>query len=54
MWVAFGMRAGGDFEAEGFDLADVVGDLAAEGGLSLMAGRAEVLVSHVGIGQQLM
>jgi hypothetical protein len=30
----------------GFDLADVVGDLAAEGGLLLVVVEAEILVSH--------
>jgi hypothetical protein len=45
--------AEGDFEAEGFDLADVVGDLAAGLGAALVVVRAEVLVSHAGVGQEL-
>jgi hypothetical protein len=32
----------------------VVGDLAAEGGLALVVVGAEVLVSHAGVGQQLV
>jgi hypothetical protein len=44
----------GDFEAEGFDLADVVGDLAAGGGLPFVVAEAEVLVSRAGVGQQLV
>ena len=34
--VGFGDADQGDFEAEGFDLTDVVGDLAAEGSLPLV------------------
>jgi hypothetical protein len=42
-------RAGeSDVESEGFDLADVTGDLAADGGLPFVV-RAEVLVPHAGI-----
>ena len=44
----------GDFEAEGFDLADVVGDLAAGGGLPLVVIRAEILIAHARVGQQLV
>ena len=48
------MRAEGDFEAEGSELADVVGDLAADVALALVVVRAEVLVAHAGVGQQLV
>jgi hypothetical protein len=51
--VGFGDAGEGDFEAEGFDLADVVGDLAAGGGLPFVVVRAEVLVPHAWISQQL-
>ena len=49
MWVGLGNAGQGDFEAEGFDLADVVGDLAPEGGLPLVVVRAEILVAHIGL-----
>jgi hypothetical protein len=45
-----GMRGEGDFEAEGGELADVVGDLAAGGGLALVVVRAEVLIPGAGAG----
>jgi hypothetical protein len=46
----FGDAAQGDFEAEGSELADVVGDLAAGVALALVVVRAEVLVTHAGAG----
>ena len=52
--VGFGDAAEGDFEAEGAELADVVGDLAAGVALALVVVRAEVLISHAGVGQQLV
>ena len=54
MWVWVGDAGEGDVEAEGLDLADVVGDLAAGGGLAFVVVRAEVLVAHAGVGQQLV
>ena len=45
----FGEAAERDFEAEGAELADVVGDLAAMR-LALVVIRAEVGISHAGIG----
>ena len=42
VWVGFGDAAEGDFEAEGSELADVVGDLAAHVALALVVVRAEV------------
>ena len=55
VWSGFGGGAGeGDVEAEGFDLADVVGDLAAGGGLTFVVVRAEVVVPRAGVGQQLV
>src|SRR5579859_7729648 len=57
--VSWSVRAGGgagegDVEAEGFDLADVVGDLAAGCGLPFVVVRAKVLIAHAGVGQQLV
>jgi hypothetical protein len=52
--VGFGDAAEGDFEAEGAELADVVGDLAADVALPLVVAGAEVLVAHAGVGQQLV
>ena len=49
-----GDAAEGDFEAEGAELADVVGDLAADVALAFVVVRAEVLVAHAGVGQQLV
>ena len=46
----FGDAAEGDFEAEGAELADVVGDLAADVALALVVVRAEVVISHAGVG----
>ena len=43
VWVGFGDAAERDFEAEGAELADVVGDLAAGGGLAFVV-RAEILI----------
>ena len=40
----------GDVEAGGFDLADVVGELAAGGGLAFVVVRAEVVGSGAGAG----
>ncbi len=37
VWVWFGDAAQGDFEAEGAELADVTGDLAADAGLALVS-----------------
>jgi hypothetical protein len=51
--VGFGDAAEGDFEAEGSELADMMGDLAAGVALAIVVVRAEVLISHAGIGQQL-
>src|SRR5262249_30772224 len=54
----FGVGAGeadeGDFEAEVAELADVVGDLAADAALALVVVRAEVGIAHAGVGQQLV
>jgi len=47
----FGDAVEGDFEAEGAELADVVGDLPA-GALALVVVRAEVLIARAGAGQQ--
>ena len=52
VWVGLGDAAEGDFEAEGAELADVVGDLAAHVPLALVVVRAEVLISHTGVSQQ--
>jgi hypothetical protein len=46
--------AEGDFEAGGAELADVVGDLPADAALALVVVRAEVLMPHAGVGQQLV
>jgi len=43
---ASGDAAEGDLEAEGSELADVVGDLAAHVPLALVVVRAEILISH--------
>jgi len=53
VWLGLG-AAEGDFEAFGLDLVDVVGDLAAGGGLALVVVRAEVLIPQAGAGQQLV
>jgi len=50
--VGFGEPAEGDLEAEGAELADVVGDLPAHAGLAFVAVRAEVLIPRAGGGQQ--
>jgi hypothetical protein len=50
----FGDAAEGDFESEGAELADVVGDLAVDVAAALVVVRAEVLVPHAGVGQQLV
>ena len=47
--VRFGEAGEGDFEAEGAELADVVGDLAADVALALVVVRAEVLVAGAGV-----
>jgi hypothetical protein len=52
--VWFGKAAESDFEAEGAELADVVGDLPAGAGLVLVVVRAEVLIPGAGAGQQLV
>jgi hypothetical protein len=49
----FGATAEGDFEAEVAELADVVGDLAADVAAALVVVRAEVLVPHARVRQQL-
>jgi hypothetical protein len=54
VWVGFGDAAEGDFEAEGAELADVVGDLPADAALAFVVVRAEVLIAHAGVGQQLV
>src|SRR2546421_7105526 len=54
VWAGFGDAAEGDFEAEGTELADVVGDLPADAALALVIVRAEVLMPHAGVGQQLV
>jgi hypothetical protein len=52
LWLA-GLAGGeateGDLEAEGAELADVVGDLAADIGAALVVVGAEVLVSQAGV-----
>jgi hypothetical protein len=53
VWTGFGDAAEGDFEAEGSGLADVVGDLAAGVALAVVVVRAEILVAHAGVSQQL-
>jgi hypothetical protein len=54
IWFGFGDAAEGDFEADSAELADVVGDLAADVTLALVVVRAEVFVSRAGVGQQLV
>jgi len=54
VWVGFGDAAERDFEAEGAEFADVVGDLAADVAPALVVVRAEVDVAHAGVGQQLV
>jgi hypothetical protein len=54
VWSWVGRAGEGDFEAEGFVLADVVSDLAAGGGLTFVVVRAEVVVPGAGVGQQLV
>ena len=44
VWTGFGDAAEGDFEAEGAELADVVGDLPPGAGLAVVVVRAEVLI----------
>src|ERR1035438_1918757 len=44
----------GDFEAEGAEFADVVGDLAADVGLAVVEVDAEGGVAHAGVGEQLV
>jgi hypothetical protein len=48
--MGFGAAAEGDFESEGAELADVVGDLAVDVAAALVVVRAEVLVPHAGAG----
>ena len=50
VWVRFRDAAERDFEAEGAELADVVGDLAADAALALVVIRAEVGIAHAGVG----
>src|SRR6266851_5416422 len=50
--VWFGEAAEGDFETEGAELADVVGDLPACAGLALVVVRAKILIPQAGTGQQ--
>jgi hypothetical protein len=54
VWFEVGEAAQGHFEAEGAELADVVGDLAAGVALALVVVSAEVLIPHAGVGQQLV
>ena len=54
VWIGFGAAAEGDFEAEDAELADVMGDLAADVALALVVVRAEILIAHAGVGQQLV
>src|SRR5208282_5295727 len=54
VWFGVGGAAEGDFEAEGAELADVVGDLPADVCLALVVVGAEVLIPHAGVGQQLV
>ncbi|MBV9381498.1 MAG: hypothetical protein JO242_12605 [Streptosporangiaceae bacterium] len=49
-----GDAAEGDFEAERAELAGVVGDLPADGGLALVVVRAGILITQAGAGQQLV
>ena len=49
VWIGFGAAAEGDVEAEGAELADVVGDLAADVALALVVVRAEVLIARAGV-----
>jgi hypothetical protein len=51
-WVGVGDAAEGDFEAEGAELADVVGDLPA-GVLLALVVRGEVLVTRAGVDSSL-
>jgi hypothetical protein len=53
VWVGFGDAGEGDLEAEGAELADVVGDLTADVALAVVVVRAEVGVAHAGVSQQL-
>jgi hypothetical protein len=53
-WFGCGDAAQGDFEAEGAELADVVADLPAGLAAALVVVRAEVLIAHAGVGQQLV
>src|SRR5216683_984802 len=46
--VWFGEAAEGDFETEGAELADVVGDLPACAGLALVVVRAKILIPQAG------
>src|SRR5690242_13995304 len=52
--VGVGDAGEGDLEAEGAELADVVGDLAAGAVLAFVVVRAEVLIACAGGGQQLV
>jgi hypothetical protein len=52
--VRVGDAAEGDFEAEVAELADVVGDLAADVAAALVVVRAEVGIAHAGVGHQLV
>lgn len=54
MWVGLGDAGQGDFEAGGFDLADVVGDLAPEGGLPLVGSPGRDPGSAYRVGHQLV
>ena len=51
--VGFGDAAEGDVEAEVAELADVVGDLAADVTLAFVVVRAEVGVAHAGLDSSL-
>ncbi len=53
VWLGFGDAAQGDFEAEGAELADVVGDLPAGVALAFVVVNAEVLIAMPGLDSSL-
>jgi hypothetical protein len=52
-WLGSGDAAEGDFEAEGAELADVVGDLSADAGLAFVVVRAAAGVAGAGLDSSL-
>ena len=52
--IGLGRAGKGDFQAEFLQFADVVGDLAAALGAALVVVGSEVVVSHAGVGQELV